>query len=169
MKHIVEYLGETLSDLIMSQSSVKGFIFSRRIFEAFLFFFFFHVKELPREKDKRDEGNSVGRKSIESDDVEGSVRLGDVNEFDWEDGDILASESKEAYLHDSEKEITVEFTDSPSTTQRKPSRRATAEEKVCNPQAFHLATMDDTVECMDMKLGMMVVLLNLELYLFVRN
>ncbi|XP_039127277.1 DNA repair protein RAD4 [Dioscorea cayenensis subsp. rotundata] len=86
-------------------------------------------KELPREKDKRDEGNSVGRKSIEGDDVEGSVRLGDVNEFDWEDGDILASESKEAYLHDSEKEITVEFTDSPSTTQRKPSRRATAEEK----------------------------------------
>ncbi|KAJ0981270.1 hypothetical protein J5N97_009525 [Dioscorea zingiberensis] len=88
----------------------------------------FKVEEILKEKDKGNVGNAVGTISNKGEDVEVSVHR-DANELEWEDGNILASESRESYSHDSEKEITVELTDFPSTTQRKTSRRATAEEK----------------------------------------
>ncbi|KAJ0988363.1 hypothetical protein J5N97_006719 [Dioscorea zingiberensis] len=82
---------------------------------------------MPKEKDKGNVMNVVGTISNKEEDVDVSVRR-DANELEWEDGTILASESKEAYSHDYE-DITIELTDFPSTTQQKPSRRATIEEK----------------------------------------
>lgn len=53
----------------------------------------------------------------------------DANDFDWEEGSIPVSEDREGYSHDLGREVIIEFTDSPCSAQRKPSRRASAEEK----------------------------------------
>ncbi|XP_072982139.1 DNA repair protein RAD4 isoform X2 [Typha latifolia] len=52
----------------------------------------------------------------------------DASEMDWEEGTISSLECREVHSHDLGKEVTVEFTDSPSA-ERKTSRRASAEEK----------------------------------------
>ncbi|XP_072978288.1 DNA repair protein RAD4 isoform X2 [Typha angustifolia] len=52
----------------------------------------------------------------------------DASEMDWEEGTISSIGCREVYSHDLGKEVTVEFTDSPSA-ERKTSRRASAEEK----------------------------------------
>ncbi|XP_008803880.2 DNA repair protein RAD4 [Phoenix dactylifera] len=70
-----------------------------------------------------------GSTSSRGKDVGGKVHL-DVNEMDWEEGTISVSEGREGYSHDLGRVVTVEFTDSPSTAQRRASRRASAEDKV---------------------------------------
>ena len=74
-------------------------------------------------------GNVAKSSSNISRGVEGSVHC-DANEMDWEEGTISASEFREDYSHEHGREVTVEFTDSPSSAQKKRSRRASAEEKV---------------------------------------
>ncbi|XP_020584601.1 DNA repair protein RAD4 isoform X2 [Phalaenopsis equestris] len=52
----------------------------------------------------------------------------DANELDWEEGMIPPSESGNGYSHELGKEVTIEFSESPSTKQR-PSRRFSVEDK----------------------------------------
>lgn len=55
-----------------------------------------------------------------------------VNEVDWEEGMIPFSESRDGYSHELGKELTIEFSESPSAKTRHP-RRCTVEDKVsCN-------------------------------------
>lgn len=54
----------------------------------------------------------------------------DVNEMDWEEGTISILEAREGYSHDLGRDVTVEFTESTSAAQRKPSRRSSAHDKV---------------------------------------
>jgi len=69
--------------------------------------------------------------------VEGSVPC-DANEMDWEEGTISVPESTEGYFHEHEREVTVEFTDSPSSARKKCSRRVSAEDKVnCKKSGCH--------------------------------
>lgn len=49
-------------------------------------------------------------------------------EMDWEDGDMPAMEG---FSHDLGKEVTIEFTDLPSSAEKRTSRRLSPEEKVC--------------------------------------
>jgi xeroderma pigmentosum group C-complementing protein len=52
----------------------------------------------------------------------------DATEMEWEEGHVL--EHKEAYSHDNGETVTVEFSNVPSSTNKKNAQRATAEEKV---------------------------------------
>lgn len=61
--------------------------------------------------------------------MEGSAGC-DENEMDWEEGMISVPGSWEGHSHEYGREVTVEFTDSPSSAQRKRPRRFSAEEKV---------------------------------------
>ncbi|KAF7100728.1 hypothetical protein CFC21_102206 [Triticum aestivum] len=49
--------------------------------------------------------------------------------MEWEDGHVSPVEYKEGYSHDLGETVTVEFTDVPSSTEKKSVRRHTAEEK----------------------------------------
>ncbi|KAF6150218.1 hypothetical protein GIB67_000092 [Kingdonia uniflora] len=53
----------------------------------------------------------------------------DTDEPDWEDGYIPTSDSKDRHPDNLAKGIVIEFDDSPSTSKRKPTRRASAEDK----------------------------------------
>ncbi|XP_010932557.2 DNA repair protein RAD4 isoform X3 [Elaeis guineensis] len=74
-------------------------------------------------------GKMEGSTSSKGKHAGGNVHL-DVNEMDWEEGTISVLEGGEGYSHDLGREVTVEFTDSPSAAQRRPSRRVSAEDKV---------------------------------------
>lgn len=74
-------------------------------------------------------GNALKSASNSGKAVDGSVNC-DANEMDWEDGTISIPEFSQGYSHDHGREVTVEFTESPSYIQRKPSRRTSAEDKV---------------------------------------
>jgi xeroderma pigmentosum group C-complementing protein len=50
--------------------------------------------------------------------------------MDWEEGIVFAAEHDECYSHELGETVTVEFTDLPSSTEKKTARRLTAEEKV---------------------------------------
>ncbi|URE22716.1 protein complementing XP-C cells [Musa troglodytarum] len=53
----------------------------------------------------------------------------DANELVWEEGTIPVPENLESYSHDVGREVTVEFTDSPSCSQKKLPRRISAKDK----------------------------------------
>ncbi|KAG1358767.1 DNA repair protein RAD4 [Cocos nucifera] len=74
-------------------------------------------------------GKMEGSTSSKGEHTGGNVHL-NVNEMDWEEGTISVSDGREGYSHDLGREVTVEFTDSPSAAQRRPSRRVSAQDKV---------------------------------------
>ncbi|KAJ4760239.1 DNA repair protein complementing XP-C cells [Rhynchospora pubera] len=97
----------------------------------------------PKPRDKRkgkldvglDHGTSVKAYGTDEDakecapvkeDGEGEHEGGAQTEMDWEDGDIPAMEG---FAHELGKEVTVEFTDSPSSAEKRTSRRVSPEEK----------------------------------------
>lgn len=53
----------------------------------------------------------------------------DAADMDWEEGIVFAAEHDECYSHELGETVTVEFTDLPSSTEKKTARRLTAEEK----------------------------------------
>lgn len=59
----------------------------------------------------------------------GTIGDSDAAGMDWEEGHVSAVECKEGYAHELGETVTVEFTDVPSSTEKKSVRRATAEEK----------------------------------------
>ncbi|KAK9106025.1 hypothetical protein Scep_022869 [Stephania cephalantha] len=53
----------------------------------------------------------------------------DTDESDWEDGYVAVSDTKNVLSDNTPRELIVEFSDSPSSSRKKPIRRASAEEK----------------------------------------
>uniref|UniRef100_A0A0E0AVI8 Rad4 beta-hairpin domain-containing protein n=1 Tax=Oryza glumipatula TaxID=40148 RepID=A0A0E0AVI8_9ORYZ len=53
----------------------------------------------------------------------------DAADMDWEEGIVFAAEHDECYSHELGETVTIEFTDLPSSTEKKTARRLTAEEK----------------------------------------
>ncbi|XP_062191832.1 DNA repair protein RAD4 isoform X2 [Phragmites australis] len=86
-----------------------------------------------RSKMKSSDGASVKRCSAGSreknslEDQTEAIGDTDAAEMDWEEGHVL--EHEEGYSHELGETITVEFTDVPSSTNKKSARRPTAEEK----------------------------------------
>lgn len=74
-------------------------------------------------------GKMEGSTSSKGEHAGANVHL-DANEMDWEEGTISVSEGREGYFHELGREVTVEFTESPSAAQRRPSRRVSAQDKV---------------------------------------
>jgi hypothetical protein len=60
----------------------------------------------------------------------------DAAEMEWEEGHVL--EHKESYSHDNGETVTVEFSDVPSSTNKKNARRATTEEKVLSHGSYQI-------------------------------
>ncbi|CAM0911519.1 unnamed protein product [Alopecurus aequalis] len=77
---------------------------------------------------KRCSVGSSEKKTMEENEPE---RIGDSDAagMDWEEGHVSALECKEGYSHDLGDTVTVEFTDVPSSAEKKSVRRHTAEEK----------------------------------------
>jgi xeroderma pigmentosum group C-complementing protein len=74
---------------------------------------------------KRSSTGSRQKSSLEEQ-TEAIVNNG-AAEMEWEEGHVL---EHDGYSHDHGDTVTVEFNDAPSSTNKKNSRRATAEEKV---------------------------------------
>ncbi|KAG8047367.1 hypothetical protein GUJ93_ZPchr0008g13288 [Zizania palustris] len=77
---------------------------------------------------KRYSGGSSEKNILEE---EKSEEIGgiDAADMDWEEGHAFSVEHKEGYSHDLGETITIEFTDVPSSTEKKSVQRVTAEEK----------------------------------------
>jgi xeroderma pigmentosum group C-complementing protein len=71
--------------------------------------------------------DDANKSTPEEEEGEGKHEAVAQTEMDWVDGDIPAMEG---FAHDLGKEVTVEFTDSPSSAEKKTSRRLSPEEKV---------------------------------------
>lgn len=72
--------------------------------------------------------NGKGSTSVKEGDAEDISY--DANELVWEEGSIPVPENLEGYSHDVVREVTVEFTDLPSCSQKKLPRRISAKDKV---------------------------------------
>lgn len=77
---------------------------------------------------KRCNTGSSEKKNLEEKEPE-AIGDGDAAGMEWEDGHVSPVECKEGYSHDLGETVTVEFTDVPSSTEKKSVRRHTAEEK----------------------------------------
>ncbi|VAI73029.1 unnamed protein product [Triticum turgidum subsp. durum] len=77
---------------------------------------------------KRCSVGSSGKKKLEEKEPE-AIGDNDAAGMEWEDGHVSPVERKEGYSHDLGETVTVEFTDVPSSTEKKSVRRHTAEEK----------------------------------------
>ncbi|KAF0899284.1 hypothetical protein E2562_015933 [Oryza meyeriana var. granulata] len=77
---------------------------------------------------KRCSEGSSGKNSLVEEDPE-AIDGCDAADMDWEEGHVFAAEHKESYSHDLGETVTVEFTDVPSSTEKKTVRRLTTEEK----------------------------------------
>jgi hypothetical protein len=73
-------------------------------------------------------GSSV-KKNLEENEPE-AIGESDAAGMDWEEGHVSVVDCKEGYSHDLGETVTVEFTDVPSSAEKKSVRRHTAEEKV---------------------------------------
>ena len=78
---------------------------------------------------KRCSVGSSEKKTMEENEPE-KIGDSDAAGMDWEEGHVSAVDCKEGYSHDLGDTVTVEFTDVPSSTEKKSVRRHTAEEKV---------------------------------------
>ena len=78
---------------------------------------------------KRCSVGSSGKKKLEEKEPE-AIGDNDGAGMEWEDAHVSPVEYKEGYSHDLGETVTVEFTDVPSSTEKKSVRRHTAEEKV---------------------------------------
>ncbi|KAG0455486.1 hypothetical protein HPP92_024778 [Vanilla planifolia] len=84
------------------------------------------------EDEDMSESTSLDRFGCDSDGttpVEEKHKTFRSDEVDWEEGSIPLSECGVKDCHELGKEITVEFSESPSSTQRRPSRRVSIEDK----------------------------------------
>lgn len=72
-------------------------------------------------------GSSV-KKNLEENEPE-AIGESDAAGMDWEEGHVSVVDCKEGYSHDLGETVTVEFTDVPSSAEKKSVRRHTAEEK----------------------------------------
>ncbi|XP_073361913.1 DNA repair protein RAD4 isoform X2 [Aegilops tauschii subsp. strangulata] len=77
---------------------------------------------------KRCSVGSSEKKKLEEKEPE-AIGDNDAAGMEWEDGHVSPVECKEGYSHDLGETVTVEFTDVPSSTEKKSVRRHTAEEK----------------------------------------
>lgn len=77
---------------------------------------------------KRSSAGSSEKGNLKENEPEAVVD-GDTAGMDWEEGQVSALECKEGFSHDLGETVTVEFTDVPSSTEKKSVRRHTAEEK----------------------------------------
>ncbi|KAM0887916.1 hypothetical protein ACQ4PT_028684 [Festuca glaucescens] len=77
---------------------------------------------------KRCSAGSSVKKNLEENEPE-AIGESDAAGMDWEEGHVSVVDCKEGYSHDLGETVTVEFTDVPSSTEKKSVRRHTAEEK----------------------------------------
>ncbi|XP_074588745.1 DNA repair protein RAD4 isoform X2 [Curcuma longa] len=86
-------------------------------------------------KDAKEDANELDLKGCETRNVKASTSVAsenvgdDANELVWEEGRVPVSENKGGYSYDDGRELTIEFTDTPSSSGKKLPRRFSAKDK----------------------------------------
>lgn len=87
-------------------------------------------------KDEKEYADELDLKGCDARNVKASTSVAsehvgdDENELVWEEGRVPVSENKEDYSYDDGREVTIEFTDTPSSSGKKLPRRFSAKDKV---------------------------------------